>query len=401
MVGNFGFQKKGTMRVRALPLARALARRGHEVTMLLPSHDDPERAGSVCEDAGVVVEDLPWRGPAAVAMPQTVACIARRCAELRPDVLHAFKPISYAGFAAWFTLLRRPSGAGRPRVVVDADDWEGTGGWATFDRRPFPVRKLVDLQERWTLAHADAVTVASRALQAKVAELGIPAERVHYLPNGAELTFEPDTEARASLRAALGLGDAPVVLLYTRFFEYPLRLVAETIRRVHGEVPSARLLVVGKGFWGEEERLARMLVDAGLGSVARFAGWAAKEELAACFAAADVALYPLSDTLLNRTKCPVKLVDLLAAGVPVVASAVGQAAEYIENGKSGYLVAPEDAEAFAKRVVALLGDAALRERIGAGALARIRREFLWDDLAATAERSYAGAKAVAEAGTVA
>ena len=64
------------------------------------------------------------------------------------------------------------------------------------------------------------------------------------------------------------------------------------------------------------------------------AGWVERSELPAYFGAAQVALYPYDDTLINRTKCSAKLVELMAAGVPVVASRVGQNGEYIQHGKS-------------------------------------------------------------------
>ncbi|MBK8541842.1 MAG: glycosyltransferase [Ardenticatenia bacterium] len=98
-------------------------------------------------------------------------------------------------------------------------------------------------------------------------------------------------------------------------------------------------------------------------------------------AGADVAIYPFDDTLVNRSKSSVKLLELLAAGLPVVASAVGQNAEVIVDGQSGLLVAPGDAAAFAAAVSDLLDDADLRARLAAGAQARVREQFRWSLLA--------------------
>lgn len=118
------------------------------------------------------------------------------------------------------------------------------------------------------------------------------------------------------------------------------------------------------------------------------AGWVETEKLRALFAAGDEAVYPFDDTLINRTKCPVKLIDLLASGVPVVAEAVGQLREYIQNDASGILVAPGDADAFARNLVALLQDEALRARLGAGASAAMTRDYAWEKLAERVERVY-------------
>jgi len=106
------------------------------------------------------------------------------------------------------------------------------------------------------------------------------------------------------------------------------------------------------------------------------------------FVQADVAIYPFDDTLVNRTKCAVKLLDLLAAGVPVVAEAVGQNREYIRHGETGWLVAPGDVESFAGAVARLLENAQLRERLGQAAARDVRERFAWERLVETVEWAY-------------
>jgi glycosyltransferase involved in cell wall biosynthesis len=98
----------------------------------------------------------------------------------------------------------------------------------------------------------------------------------------------------------------------------------------------------------------------------------------------------LEDTLLNRARCPAKLVDLMAAELPVVADDVGQVREYIEHMSSGYLVPPGDMDAFAAGVLRLLSDRQLRSRLGKQARRRVMEEFGWHKMAAIAERAYAG-----------
>jgi glycosyltransferase involved in cell wall biosynthesis len=181
-----------------------------------------------------------------------------------------------------------------------------------------------------------------------------------------------------------------VVLLYTRFVEFPVARVVDIFRRVLAQVPEARLLVVGQGLRGEERQLAALVAESGLADRVTFAGWVPPGELPAHFAAADVAIFPCDDTLVNRAKCSVKLTELLAAGVPVVADRVGQNAEYIEHLVSGLLVPPGDSAAFASAVVTLLGDATLRHRLGEAARRHMQEQFTWDRLARVAEQAYEG-----------
>jgi len=101
-----------------------------------------------------------------------------------------------------------------------------------------------------------------------------------------------------------------------------------------------------------------------------------------------VAVHPYDNTLLNRTKCSVKLIDLLAAGVPVVADAVGQNCEYIQPGVSGMLIPAEDDEAFAQAVVTLLQEPETRRKMGQAAAELIQENFAWSGLIHTVERAY-------------
>jgi glycosyltransferase involved in cell wall biosynthesis len=374
------------MSVRALPLAGALVVRGHEVTMVLPPWQNPEDAGRAWADEGVRVENLPL--PAGIPgwfHGRLTLALARRALSLEPDVVHAFKPKAYAGLA--HGLLR-----GRVPVTVDTDDWEGPGGWNDLTPYPPPLKFLFARQERWGLRRGDAVTVASRALQTLTWAQGGDLKRVHYLPNGVAWPHPP-VEPTGDRR--------PTLLLYTRFFEYDLDRLWRVVARVREGRPAARLYVVGKGLFGEEEALLRTARKAGWRVAEKagadadliYAGYVPVGALPAHFAQADVALYPFDDTLVNRTKCPVKLLDLLAAGLPVVGEGVGQIREMVREGETGLLVPSGDEESFAAAILALLEDGDRRRTMGARAGADVRARFAWERLAATAEAAYAHALA--------
>ncbi|NLD74022.1 MAG: glycosyltransferase family 4 protein [Chloroflexi bacterium] len=391
MIGPFGLGPKATVRERALPLARALAAHGHRVAIYMPPWHTPAEAGRTWEEDGVRLEYVSL-GP---GMPLVRhGAIARRLAGRamgwRPDVIHAFKPKAHAGMAAALLWARGRLRRGGVPVVVDEDDWEGPGGWKDLEPYPRAARALFARQEGWGLRHADGVTVASRALETLVWGLGVPPERVHYLPNGAPSPAPGDGEG---VRLRLGLGRAPVILLYTRFFEYDVARVVEALERVVGQAPEARLLVVGEGLYpADEERFYRLVAEAGLSGAVCKAGWVPLAELPDHFAAADLAIYPYDDTLVNRTKCSVKLAGLLAAGVPVVAEAVGQNAEYIRDGHTGLLATGGGGAALARRCLALLGDADLRARLGRAAAREMATTYSWDHLAERLLTVYASAR---------
>lgn len=382
MLGPFGLKPKGTMAVRALPLAKALTRRGYDVALFLPPWSYPQDGGRVWEENGVRIENVTIAPRAQIPFR-----LLARARAFQPDVIHIFKPKGYAGIAQWLGWQARRVGRMRARIILDTDDWEGAGGWNELEPYSWAQKKFFAWQEQWGLRHADAVTVASRALETIVWSLGVAREKVLYLPNGANPLPVSDVTP-AQIRQELGLGDAPVMLLYTRFFEFDLARAVEILSRVFARMPNAKLLLVGKGLFGEEKKFLEMAAANGWRERVVDAGWVEAEKLRAYFAASDVGLFPFDDTLVNRCKCSVKLIDLLANGVPVVAEAVGQVREYISHNTSGMLVAPNDVNGFANCLSELLEDREKRAWLGANAVGRIKQDFDWSRLAARVEEVY-------------
>jgi len=378
MLAPFGIRPKGTLSARMLPLAQALARRGHVVSIVAPPVQNPQDAGrhEVYDGVAVTHTALPsLPGPAGVVQ-QTLALLRAALAE-RPDALHLFKPKGYAGLAA---LLARAVWPGLP-LVVDTDDWEGWGGWNDLLPYPRPAKTLFAWQERDLPRRADAVTVASRTLQAQVWGFGVPPDRVFYLPNG--ISGVERSNVRTFERS-----NVSTVLLYTRFWEFDVRDVVAALVGIVERRPQARLLVVGRGERGEERALLRLAERAGVAQAIDYRGWVEPDAIPALLDSADVALVPMDDTLINRARCSAKLLEIMAAGLPIVAGRVGQVAEYVEDGRSGLLVPSGDSGALARATLALLDDAPLRERLGRAARARVTCHYTWDHLAPQAERAY-------------
>ncbi|MFB0535958.1 MAG: glycosyltransferase family 4 protein [Anaerolineae bacterium] len=384
-IGPFGLRVKGTMSRRAMPMARALADRGHEVDIILPPWDCPEDSGREWEEEGVGVHNiaLPPHFPLLFHLLVTWRLV-RRALALKPDVVHCFKPKAYAGLSATGIWFLQRLGLTKARLVVDSDDWEGWGGWNEFGDYTWAQKRFFAWQERWGLTHGDAVTVASRALQTLAWSLGVAPKRVFYVPNGADLNSQiPNPKSQISI-----LHSPFSVLLYTRFFEFQAERVVEVFERVAAEVPEVQFLIVGAGLAGEEEKLLHLASQRGLADRIVYAGWVESTELPRYLAAADVAMHPLDDNLLNRARCSAKLVDLMAAGLAIVAEDVGQSSEYIEHGRSGLLVRAGDIGTFARCVVRLLRDESLRRALGNEARRRVCEEFAWRRLVEGIESAY-------------
>jgi glycosyltransferase involved in cell wall biosynthesis len=276
--------------------------------------------------------------------------------------------------------------------VLDTDDWEGAGGWNERGAYSNAQRRLFAWQERHLPRRAAHVTVASRTLEAQQWSFGIPPNRVTYLPNALDrvrYAAWPDQaeigREAAWIRRERGL-DGPTVLLYTRFVEFAPETVASCFRLIRAACPAARLLVVGGGLHDEDDHARRVLAEHG--DTVTFTGVVPFAAVPASIRAADVALLPFDDTLINRAKSSVKTLDLLAAGQAIVATAVGENTNVIRHNETGILVAPGTPDALAAAVTHLLADPDRARALGDAARERAWREQTWATQAATVEAIY-------------
>ena len=98
---------------------------------------------------------------------------------------------------------------------------------------------------------------------------------------------------------------------------------------IDGQLPEARLVIAGIG--GGLERLRQLAHELGLGEQVIFPGWVEHDQAPLYVSAADVAVNPYRDNLINRSKCAGKVIMAMALGTPVVTSRLGENLAYIEH----------------------------------------------------------------------
>jgi glycosyltransferase involved in cell wall biosynthesis len=379
-IAPFGIRPKGTVIARMLPLAAELQELGHRVTIVAPPYTNPEDSGKTEEARGVkLVNVILPPGGKALGAPVLAWRLMRRALAETPDLVHLFKPKGYGGLAAMLQICCDRLGVRMPPLFLDTDDWEGKGGMNELIGYSAAERCLYAFQEQWLPRRVRGVTVASRMLEDLVLGMGVGRERVLYLPNCVD--DRPLGDGRR-VRERHGVpAEAPVLLLYTRFFEFSQEKLHHVFAQVNRRVPEVRFLVVGKGRQNEEERLFTAARAIGFRDALVMAGWVEPAELPDYLAAGDVAIYPLDDTLVNRAKCPAKLTELVCAGVPVVADRVGQIPEYVAPELHPFLCDPDDWNAMAEKCVDLLLNAEQRTCAAAIGRAFILDNFAWRDYA--------------------
>lgn len=373
MIAPFGMRPKGTLAARMLPLAQALSQRGHTVHIIAPPTLNPEDADTAQWLSGVMVlhTRLP-RLPGPLGVFEQAWLLLGHGLAAQPDLVHLFKPKGFGGLAVL-------ANSNLP-LLVDSDDWEGWGGWNELLPYPHSAKLLFDWQEHDLPRRARAVTVVSRTLERQVRGLGVPAERIFYVPNGSSLTGLATAQQRAG-------GHGKRLVLYSRFWEFSVYDFVAELVAIFSQQPEARLCIIGKGEHGEEQELLRLATRAGIAEKLEAYGWVEPERIPGLLAACDIALVPMQNTLINRARGLAKLLELMQAGLAIVAHNVGQVGEYLRHEHSAMLVDSARPGALARAALHVLGDRALQQRLGQGAQ-HAAQHFSWSELAARMEEAY-------------
>lgn len=253
--------------------------------------------------------------------------------------------------------------------------------------------------ERFLLGSADRVLVPSAALLPWATSCGAAARAVEVVPNAADpARFRPAT--RRTRRAP---GDEFVVGFVGSLKPWHgLEDLVEVFRRLRRRHKGYRLLVVGEGpMRGDMEARLREL---GLDGAATFTGATDHEQVPAWIARMDAAVAPYPKDAPTYFS-PIKIFEYMAAGTPVVASSVGQIAEFLEHGRTALLHRPGAVAEAAARIEELRRSPALAAKLSREARATLVRRYTWKrnatrvlSLVRTVAREHASAARIAATG---
>jgi glycosyltransferase involved in cell wall biosynthesis len=242
---------------------------------------------------------------------------------------------------------------------------------------------------------AAAVTACSNDLAERSRRLGALTVPV-TVPYGVSADeFGPSADRAMRLRSRLGLApDSPVVLAVGRLVHKKgFEVLVDAIPRITQHYPDLSVVIAGEG--DLRRSLEARANDLGTGGMIRFAGNVSREELPDYYSLATVVAVPsIRDDAGNVDGLPNVLLEAMASGSPLVASAVAGIPQAIRDGKDGVLVEERDPEALATAIVNLLGSPKRMEELGASARNRARQVFDWTRVGERFEkifRSVAGA----------
>jgi glycosyltransferase involved in cell wall biosynthesis len=328
---------------------------------------------SVCclDDEGAWAPGLRARGVEVIALhrqagfrPGIGRAIARLAAERSVSLLHChqYSPFVYGVIAARWNR--------RLKMVY-------TEHGRLSDAPPSMKRKLVN---PLLSASGGAIVAVSEELRQYMIASCFPASRVSVVRNGIPPLAMATGLDRIRARRALGLdGEALVFMTVARLDPVKdLQTLLEAFAVVRRGQPAARLVIVGDG--PERQALAARARHGDLAGAVDFTGYTS--EVRGLLPAADVYVSSSISEGISIT-----ILEAMAAGIPIVATAVGGTPEILAGSRGGILVPSRDPDGLATAMLWLAGDAARRDAMGAAARVRLTEAFtmerMIDDYAAT------------------
>lgn len=265
----------------------------------------------------------------------------------------------------------------------------GAADWARGRGVPYVLEvnaPLVDEQERYRQLHdrqtaldvarrvfhaARAVVCVSAPVARYVESFGVPADRVHEIPNAVDPAHFPG-DLRPSVDSA---GRFVVGFVGTLKAWHGLDVLLRGFAMLRQRRADAHLLIVGDG--PLRDALQRQVAQLHLDSFVRFTGAVPPQSVPGLIRSMDVAVAPYPP----MEECyfsPLKVFEYMAAGVSVVASEIGQVSEIVRHGQTGCLVPPGDAAALAETLAGLANDPPLRTRLGDAARNWVLTHHTWE-----------------------
>jgi glycosyltransferase involved in cell wall biosynthesis len=217
----------------------------------------------------------------------------------------------------------------------------------------------------------------------------IEENKLIVLPCAADVEAFGHTHHAESVRRDLGLTNEPVVLWVGGFYPWhDLELLLRSFSLVLQRHPDVKLVLVGDG--QTRPAVERMVEQNGLRPSVVMTGAVPHSRVPDMVSIADVAVVPSTPMTASRggTGTPLKLFEYMAAGKAIVATALNEAAEVIQDGQNGLLVAAGDSARFAAAILTLLDDPVERDRLGQNARRQAIEQYSWEQYTRRLENIY-------------
>jgi len=225
---------------------------------------------------------------------------------------------------------------------------------------------------------SDEIIALSNSAKEEVARrYKISPDKIEVIYNGIDIArFKPSGKG-ALVRERYGMAGKFVIGYIGTFYNWQgVEDLVRAFSLVARKRLDARLLLVGDG--PDFECIKNIIDDLLIGDKVILTGRVSPSEVPHYFDSIDIFVIARPDTIATQTAVPLKLLEAMAMGKPIIATNVKGLSELIDNGTNGVLVQPGNVEELASKTLELLDNEPLRRQISNNAREQVEREFSWE-----------------------
>lgn len=370
--------------LRSDAIARQLARRGYDVTLMCISNTARLLVHEQHE-GGVLYVETPDLLPGRLRSGWDPWDIIRRISYLRGkkyDLIHAFetRPATIYPVMSYLKKTKTP-------LVIDWNDWWGRGGLIS-ELRPRWYQWLFGSLETYYEEHfrplADTLTVISSGLVERAVSLGIKRECIFKIRGGCNpLLFQPAD--RLQFRNEFGIPiDKIVVGFSAADVTMDSDLALKTLKSVKELHPEVMMMMTGN----KPTHLDNLASRLGIQDNFMHLGFLPYEDLPKALSCADIFILPFRNTPANRGRWPHKITDYMCLERPTVTNPVGEMKLLFNEERIG-LLADENPDAMAEQISILIKNPAMSVELGKNARRVAETKLSWDKTIDGLEQAYA------------
>jgi glycogen(starch) synthase len=233
------------------------------------------------------------------------------------------------------------------QTIIKIDDafYEKSSGLKSIQRK---IEKNINSK---TLKNANKIFVANENIKKEVKEFyNIPSEKMFIMPNGIESDkfFTMNTHKKI------------IIFSGVMYFHRGLDILFNTLPKIIREVPDVELILLGEG--PEMKKLQKIVKQMKLEKNVKFLGWIDRTEIPEFLAKSSIGIGPLRSTAVTKNALPIKILEYMAASLPIISFENTLQNEILNHGENGFNV--KNIDELSEKIILLLKDKELQKKIG-------------------------------------
>jgi len=234
---------------------------------------------------------------------------------------------------------------------------------------------LLRSYEKKLMKRSDALIAVSTYTRKELIDLyDVDEEKIHVIYNGVDVQkFKPNRDG-VGLRRELELDEEQKIILCVGrlYHRKGLTTLLQSISKVVQKFDNVKFVISGKGFKKNKENLLRLTEKLKIENSVMFLGYFPDEKLPDLYAASDIFVLPAL-----YENFPFAILEAQSTGLPVISTNVGGIPEFLKDNKNGLLVEPGDPEQLAQKILILLQNPELAEKLGRRGRRLVEEKFAW------------------------